>query len=85
MGGQYFTDRQLDALELLKKVYPSGVGISDSEARAVFDSLIERGSGMVELVDTDETPTGDAYKLTDAGADAFRDDAEERGRDADLN
>ena len=38
--------------------------------------------GMVELIDSDETPTGDAYRLTDAGAEAFRDGAEELGREA---
>jgi hypothetical protein len=85
MERQNFTPRQLDALDLLKKHYPSGVGIEDSEARAVFDSLIARGTGLVELVQTDETPTGDAYVLTDAGADAFREDDDERRRDADLN
>jgi hypothetical protein len=76
-----FTKRQLEALDHLKKHYPSGVGIEDPEARAVFDSLIARGTGLVELVQTDETPTGDAYVLTDAGADAFRDNV----RDADQN
>ena len=81
MEHQNFTKRQLEALDLLKKHYPSGVGIEDQEARAVFDSLIARGTGLVELVQTDETPTGDAYVLTDAGADAFRDNV----RDADQN
>jgi hypothetical protein len=76
-----YTPRQLEALDYLKKKYPSGVGIEDPEARAVFDSLIARGTGLVELVETDETPTGDAYVLTDAGADAFR----ENVQDADLN
>lgn len=80
-----FTKRQLDALELLKKHYPSGVGIADSDARAVFDSIIERGTGLVELIDSDETPTGDCYRLTDAGANAFREDAEERAREAEQN
>jgi hypothetical protein len=76
-----YTRRQLDAHDLLKKKYPSGVGIEDADARAVFDSIIERGTGLVELVESDETPTGDAYVLTDAGADAFR----ENVQDADLN
>jgi hypothetical protein len=39
----------------------------------------------VEVVDTDETPTGDAYVLTDAGADAFRENAEQRAREAEQN
>jgi hypothetical protein len=82
MERQNFTKRQLEALDLLNEKYPSGVGIEDSETRAVFDSLIERGTGLVELVDTDGTPSGDAYVLTDAGADAFREDAEQRAREA---
>jgi hypothetical protein len=80
-----FTKRQLEALDLLKKHYPSGVGIADSDARAVFDSIIDRGTGLVELIDSDETPTGDCYRLTDAGADAFRADAAERAREAEQN
>ena len=32
---------------------------------------------VVELVETDETPTGDAYVLTDAGADAIREDTDD--------
>jgi hypothetical protein len=82
---QNYTERQTEALELLKKHYASGVGVADSEARAVFDALVARGTGLVELIATDETPTGDAYVLTDAGADAFREEAEERARDAEQN
>jgi hypothetical protein len=85
MGGRNFTKRQLDALDLLKKHYPQGCSMVDPEDRAVFDSLIARGTGLVELVETDETPTGDAYVLTDADADAFREDADERGQQADWN
>jgi hypothetical protein len=80
-----FTPKQLEALDLLKRKYPSGVGIKEEWARIIFDSLIERGTGLVELVDTDETPTGDAYVLTDAGADAFRDNAEDASRVAGSN
>jgi hypothetical protein len=43
----------------------------------VANSIIDRG-GLVELVDSDETPTGDAYRLIDSGAEAYRRDAEER-------
>lgn len=80
---QNFTRKQLDVLDLLKKHYPSGIGTDDPETRHVADSIIERG-GLVELVDSDETQTGDAYVLTDGGAEAFRRDAEERAK-ADLN
>jgi hypothetical protein len=45
MERQNLTKRQLEALELLTNRNPSGVGIEDGDARAVFDSLIERGTG----------------------------------------
>ena len=55
----------------------------------VCDELIERGDksglALVELVDNDETPTGDCYRLTDGYASAFRADAEERAQEAENN
>jgi hypothetical protein len=80
-----FTEKQTEALEMLKKHYPQGVGVTEDWGRAIFDSLIERGTGLVELVPTDETPTGDAYRLTDAGAKAYLEDAEERAAEAGNN
>jgi hypothetical protein len=80
-----FLPIQLEALKRLVKEYPHAVGIEDDWARVVFDSLIRRGTGLVELIETDETPTGDAYILTDAGADAFREGIDERAREAENN
>jgi hypothetical protein len=83
MNTRHFTPKQIDVLELLARHYPRACGIEDAEARAVFDSLVERGP--VELVETDETPWGDAYKLTDSYAEALRDDAAERAEEARFN
>jgi hypothetical protein len=80
-----FTRKQLDAIEMLKKWYPRGVSVEDPDARAVFDGLIARGSGLVRCVDRDDTPTGDAYCLTDDAAEAFREDAQERAIEARMN
>jgi hypothetical protein len=84
-----FTRKQTELIALLKKHYPQGISTDDPEVRQVSDSLIERGneSGLhlVELIDNDETPTGDCYRLTDAYAEAFRTDAEERAREAESN
>ena len=80
-----FTGRQTEALELLKKYYPEGVTMLDGRGPRRIRIADRRGTGLVELVETDETPTGDAYRLTDAGADAFREDADERRGQADLN
>jgi hypothetical protein len=85
MQQQNFTPRQLEALDFLKRIYPSGAGIAVGDHRAVFDAIIERGSGLVELIDSDETPTGDAYRLTDEAAEAFREDAGDRAGEAGLN
>jgi hypothetical protein len=43
----------------------------------VTDFWVEAPRRAVELVDS-ETPTDDAYVLTDAGAEMFRRDDEER-------
>jgi hypothetical protein len=59
------------------------------EVEFVFDSLIERGeetgASLVKRVAFPGTPTGDADRLTDAGAEAFREDAAERAREAEWN
>ena len=82
---QDYTQKQLEVLRLLIKHYPQGIGTDDPEIRRVADSIIDRGTGLVELIDRDETPTGDAYRLTDAGAEAFREGAEGLGREAKSN
>jgi hypothetical protein len=76
---QNFNRKQLEALDALKSVYPSGIWI-EPEGRPIFDSLIDRGSGLVELIDSDETPSGDAYRLTDQGAEAFRENVQHADR-----
>lgn len=85
MERQNFTQEQLDVLNLLIKHYPKAIGTDDPKVRQVADSIIDRGTGLVELIDSDETPTGDAYRLTDDGAKAFREDAEDRAREAESN
>ncbi len=74
-----FSRKQIDAIDALCAVYPSGIWIEE-EGRAVFDSLIDRGSGLVELIDSGETPDGTAYRLSDAGAEAFRENAQHADR-----
>jgi hypothetical protein len=77
-----FTPKQLEALDLLKAVYPRGVGIEDQESRAVFDSLMVRKPSMVEQLDYDDSPSGDCYRLTDDAAEAFRGVSEELAQSA---
>jgi DNA-binding MarR family transcriptional regulator len=85
MERKNFTQKQLDVISFLIKHYPQGIGTDDPEIRRVADSIIDRDGGLVELIDSDETLSGDCYRLTDAGADAFRADAEERAREAENN
>lgn len=86
---QHFTKEQTEMLNFLKKHYPQGISTDHPKVCRVCDSLIERGDesglALVELIDNDETPTGDCYRLTDAYAEAFRDDAEDRAREAESN
>jgi hypothetical protein len=72
---QHYTQKQLDVLNLLIKHYRQGVGPDDPEIRRVADSIIDRGTGVVELIDSVETSRrlpAMHYRLTDAGAEAFR-------------
>jgi hypothetical protein len=52
---QHYTQKQLDVLNLLIKHYRQGVGPDDPEIRRVADSIIDRGTGVVELIDSVET------------------------------
>jgi hypothetical protein len=81
MERKNLTPQQLDVINLLLVNYPQGIGTDHPEIRRVADSIIARG-GLVELIQNDETPTGDCYRLTDAAAEAYRADAEERAREA---
>jgi hypothetical protein len=80
-----FTPDQLTALDALIRVYPSGLGIEDAGVRAVFDSLILRDSGLVKCIDWDESPSGDAYVLTDEYAEALRAETTEAADSAAMN
>jgi hypothetical protein len=85
MKRRAFTPKQLEALDVLIRLYPRGVGIEDHEARVVFNSLVARDTGMVELVGWPDSPSGDAFVLTDDAAGALRAEAEEVAAAADMN
>lgn len=85
MERQAFTPKQLEALDMLIRVYPSGVSISDPEARVVFNSLVARDSGLVELVPYASVPSEDAFVLSDAGAEALRAETTEAASNAAMN
>jgi hypothetical protein len=85
MERKSFTKQQTEVLRLLIRHYPQGIGSDDPEIRRVADSIIDRGTGLVECIDSDETPTGDCYRLTDLGAAAYRANAEEHAMEAIFN